>query len=961
MLAALGLALYFYVALVFSSVQQIGVDKNIYVVKGGDELTLSLSYNVDDNDSTLSGLGFRLHYNSSQLSFGALVDLLTNNLIQQDLIPQNDIEDYDNDPTTDKYISVAWASIDGDWPNVSLPVQLYSISFSAAGSFDGASSVHLSSTSVAVGYTFSSPTINVVVDNTPPVISKPISIVVTAQDPSGIPKSELAISAYLSSVVANDNYDGRTFNVINNAPDIFPLGDTVVTFQAMDTAGNVAVDQATITVISEVDTDGDGLPDEWENLYGLNLADPSDALGNSDSDSLTDKEEYLAGTSPLTADTDGDGVNDDIDLFPLDVNEWLDSDGDGVGDNSDSTPYPPAGTINLTSSVVTVSEDASSLILTLERTNGTYGAVTVDYATQDGSAKASVDYQPAVGTVIFNDGESSKSITLNVIDDSDYDPNEVFSLVLSNAQGGASLGAQLVADITITDNDPAPPSGALVFSESNYSAGENSGSLSITVYRVNGDFGEVSVDYSSVDMTAVAGSDYQVASGTLSFADGVTAQTFTVAIKDDSVYEGDEFFRISLNNVQGGANIGAESTVQVTIIENDPPPPTGLLEFKSASYMVTEDMVAVALVVTRSGGSRGEITVNYSTSSNTAVAGIDFQGSSGNLVFPDGVTEQTIVIPLLDDQDYEGDEVFNVSLSGDGSTLGSIASTQVVIQDNESAPSAGVLQFSGASYAVDEGGASVLLTVLRINGSYGDISVDYTTVDNTATAGFDYQNVMGRLSFADGETVQTISVPILDDRIYEGDERFDVSLSNVQGGAALGSIATATVNITDNETVPDSGSFQFSGDIYKVNEGDGAVQISIMRTGGAAGEAFIDYSTLDGAAISYEDFQPIAGTLVFSDGQSSKIVTVSVFDDQTVEGNESFFLKLANPVGATLSTSAQATVQILDNDSNINSGGVDSSGSGGGGGGSFDLYELALLVTLFGFVSRSKRERKMSC
>ncbi len=96
-----------------------------------------------------------------------------------------------------------------------------------------------------------------------------------------------------------------------------------------DSAGSVRV------VSFMTDTDADGLPDSWEDYYGLDKTSSADAALDGDSDNLTNSQEYSLGTDPASADTDGDGINDDVDAFPLNAGETLDTDGDGLGDNID--------------------------------------------------------------------------------------------------------------------------------------------------------------------------------------------------------------------------------------------------------------------------------------------------------------------------------------------------------------------------------------------------------------------------------------------------------------------------------------------------------------------------------------------------------------------------------------------------------------------------------------------------
>lgn len=108
----------------------------------------------------------------------------------------------------------------------------------------------------------------------------------------------------------------------------------------------------------------------------------------------------------------------------------------------------------------------------------------------------------------------------------------------------------------------------------------------------------------------------------------------------------------------------------------------------------------------------------------------------------------------------------------------------------------GILQFSAASYHINEGDGTATISVTRTAGSSGGVRVNYSTANGTAIAGDDYTAANGTLSWADGDSsTKTISIPIINDTVVESSETVTISLSSISGGATLGSIRSATLTI----------------------------------------------------------------------------------------------------------------------------------------------------------------------
>jgi len=130
------------------------------------------------------------------------------------------------------------------------------------------------------------------------------------------------------------------------------------------------------------------------------------------------------------------------------------------------------------------------------------------------------------------------------------------------------------------------------------------------------------------------------------------------------------------------------------------------------------------------------------------------------------------------------------------------------------------------------------------------------------------------------------------------------------------------------------GTLAFSSTGFSVNEDKGTATITVNRTSGDDGEVRVNYATVSGGTAKVgDDYSSTSGTLVFADGQTSKSFTISLKDDNDVEGNETVKLTLTNVVGAKLGDAKEATLTIVDNDKPADSGNGGSSGGGSISGG----------------------------
>jgi hypothetical protein len=143
--------------------------------------------------------------------------------------------------------------------------------------------------------------------------------------------------------------------------------------------------------------------------------------------------------------------------------------------------------------------------------------------------------------------------------------------------------------------------------------------------------------------------------------------------------------------------------------------------------------------------------------------------------------------------------LYGINLVSGAATLIGAVGGGAQLRGLAAAIAGGSLQFSSATYSVNENDAGATLTVTRSGGLIGALSVNYATSDATAIANGDYNATSGTLNFAEGETSKTFTVPITSDQAVENDESVNLTLSAPGGGAALGTQASAVLTIVNDD------------------------------------------------------------------------------------------------------------------------------------------------------------------
>lgn len=384
--------------------------------------------------------------------------------------------------------------------------------------------------------------------------------------------------------------------------------------------------------------------------------------------------------------------------------------------------YVPSGLPTLSINDVSVQEGTGTTVsagFTVTLSAPSASQVTVNYQTSPGTATSPADYTATSGTLTFAPGTTTATIQVPIASDSLPEPNETFSVVLSAPTN--ALLAKATGVGTILDDDQ--PAAALSIADVAVAEGNQaSAAVTLTVTLSPASTDTVTVNWATVDGTALAGLDYSASSGTLTFTPGATSQALTVPILGDLLDEADETFSVVLSSPTN-ATI-ANGTATVTIVDDDPTPTLAIDDVTVVEG--TGGTTSAVFTVTLSAASGRLVSVNYATSNGTATAPADYTAATGTLSFASGATTSQVIIPVVTDATPEPTETFNVTLSSPvNATLArSVGVGTIVDDDAGSGPITVTLQIgSGADDVNDSNkftpnGSSVWLGNEQPNTSY---------------------------------------------------------------------------------------------------------------------------------------------------------------------------------------------------------------------------------------------------
>ena len=297
----------------------------------------------------------------------------------------------------------------------------------------------------------------------------------------------------------------------------------------------------------------------------------------------------------------------------------------GVKINGAAVSDTPVMTVS-DATVTEGSSGSSVLEFTIKLSKPATEAVTVSYATANGTATAGSDYTATSGTLTFAPGETSKTVSVVVSGDTLVEGNETLTLNLSGLSGGATLGTG-TATGTIVNDDTLPTLSVGSASVDEGASGTTTMTFVVSLSEARSE--TVTVTYATEDGTAKAGSDYTAKSGTLTFAPGETSKTVTVSVQGDNVAEANETLQLKLSAAKGATIANGSGTG--TILNDDGEAPVPGITIADTSVVEGD--------TGRSGGwlSTSGNQIVDAAGNKVQIAGVNWFGFEGTNMSPNGL------------------------------------------------------------------------------------------------------------------------------------------------------------------------------------------------------------------------------------------------------------------------------------------------------------------------------------
>lgn len=607
-------------------------------------------------------------------------------------------------------------------------------------------------------------------------------------------------------------------------------------------------------------------------------------------------------------------------------------------------------TVTLRATQANAAEPSTIGEFTLSRIGDARQELTVELAV-GGTARPVADYAPITTAGVIPAGATSVVIRVSPVNDKIREDDEtVICEVLPSTN--YNVGSPMQDTVTIADDDSGTlPGVGFTFQNSTFSEGVKTALVAVAVSANPAQDTDVTVDWKVTGGTAVPGVDYPATNttGRLVFTNvpdpavSNRVQLIAFPMIDDTNARPDRTVvltlvepaplisnvvttnEITLTNASGDTigttNVLVTNTTvtpipmnamfdvyrshTLTIVDND----SSVVSLETTDPIAMEQGRKQGLFTIRRVGATNQDQVVKLAVSGTAANGSDYETIPDTVVIPEGEASLAVPVIPIDDPIQEFMESVQLSLiAAPGATLSTNSQGTVTIIDND-----GTVEFSTPSYAVYESAGQAQITVRRTSDTNVTASVAFQVAAGTATTN-DFVPTNGVVTFAPGETLQTFSVSLIDNRVVQPDRTVLLTLRNLSDGVPLGGQTTATLTILDDDTV-----VELLAPTVRALESDPTASVTLSRYGIITNQLQVDVvATTNGTAVDALDFVATNYTVVFAPGQTSAVAQIKLLDDVLFDGDKTVTLTLTNlDASATFGSNTNGQVLVLDDECSL--------------------------------------------
>ena len=554
--------------------------------------------------------------------------------------------------------------------------------------------------------------------------------------------------------------------------------------------------------------------------------------------------------------------------------------------------------------------------------------VSVDYETEDGTAKSGKDYVKKEGAVTLYGkclkpwnfhllSQTSKNVDVTILDDAVYKGNKTLYMKISNSTVGYKV-TRSKAKGTVKDNEPEP----LELKLYNRSEDEKDSNwvLKFTARLNQVAPNDITVGYKTQDSSAKAGQDYIAKTGHITIKKGFKDGYIPITIIGDDIYETptSEKFEVKITSISEGKVVRDLATG--TITDDDK------IKIDISSSDVEEgdsgdnNKMAFKIFLAKKYPNIAPITIDYIAidgSSPKAEEDSDYKKTSGHITFNPGDKEKIVYVPIIGDDKIEPDENIKMVISGSEYIIDDSSQSEIINDDGEYPG----VDFSTGDFSIVEGNSST--KILNFNFTLDADAVEdtyfdyYTQADEANNDGDnDYVEIATkRYNISKGTRDISIDVIINGDTKIEEDETFYLKFKNenhitIHGHTAKGNI------LNDDGSYPKLSFDTNSVSMPEGNSGQSDLNFTISITPKAIKGSSFDYYTKDiSAEVDDNDYVAISRTThTFKGGETTLTIPVKIKGDTKIEGDQNFYLKIDNEHNLSITGTQSPTGEILNDD-----------------------------------------------